>query len=53
MQEGCGAVGAGPEEAMKMIKGLEHLYYEVMVKKLDFLEKRGLWGDLIMALSTT
>ena len=42
VQEGCGAVGAGPEEAMKTMKGLEHLYYEVMVKKLDFLEKRGL-----------
>jgi len=24
-QEGCRAVGAGPDEAMKMIRGLEHL----------------------------
>ena len=27
-QEGCRAVGAGPDEAMKMIRGLEHLAYE-------------------------
>ncbi len=29
-----GAVGAGPEEAMKMIKGLEHLSYEDRMRKL-------------------
>ena len=25
VKEGCGAVGAEPEEAMKMLRGLEHL----------------------------
>ena len=28
VQERCGAVGTGPEEAMKMTKGLEHHSYE-------------------------
>lgn len=37
--EGCGAAGASPEEAVKMLKGLEQL-------GLFGLEKRKLQGDL-------
>jgi len=33
-QEGCGAVGTGPEEAMKMLRGLQHLCYEDRLREL-------------------
>ena len=47
-QEGCRAAGAGPEEAMRMIRVLEHLFYDERLREMGSLSlgKRRLQGDL-------
>lgn len=48
-QERCGAVGVGPEEATKILQGLQHVCYGEKLRvgvELFSLEKRRLWWDL-------
>ena len=45
-QDRAGAVGAGPEEAPAMMRGLENLCWE---ERLGELRKRGLRGDFLVA----
>lgn len=51
-QERLGPVRAGPEEATKVLGGLELLCSRDSLRELGLLilQKRGLWGDPIAAL---
>ena len=52
-QERHGPVGAGPEEATKMIRGMEHLSCEDRLSELGLfsLEKRRFQGHLTVVFS--
>jgi len=40
VQDRHGPVGAGPEEATKMIRGLEHLSYEGRLREISLKKRR-------------
>ncbi|TRZ11865.1 hypothetical protein HGM15179_015242 [Zosterops borbonicus] len=50
-QERQGAVGASPEEASKMIKGMDHIFLEKRLREVRMfsLEKKRFMDDLIVA----
>ena len=47
-------MGEGREEAMKIIRGLEHLSYKERLRKLGLfrLDKRKLWGASLQPSNT-
>lgn len=47
IRERCRAFGEGPEEATKMIRGLEWVFHEERLR--NSAEKGRLWGDFIFA----
>ena len=52
-QEGHGAVRAGPEEATKMIQGLEHLSYEKRLSGGGSAWRREGCGETLLRPSST